>query len=139
MGGLGYKNSKSIAYIVKVGSSKRSKAQTETLVKYLRKVSPFLSKADHSLLVTLLDKLSISEVRKGRAILNQDEEDNVHLIILEGIVSKVKDGKIVTQFDKNSVIGDDVLRQPFTMRKYRNYSIVANTDVKVLICTKSSF
>ena len=73
-------------------------------------MSPFFSKADHSLLVTLIEKLSVTEFKKGDTILEQDEEDNVQLIVLEGAISKRKGDRIISHFDRHSAIGDDVLR-----------------------------
>ena len=58
-GGLGYEDTKSIFYLVKLGHRKRSKQQTEVIVNYLRSVSKTLAKSDISLVRAAAEKLTV--------------------------------------------------------------------------------
>ena len=108
-----------------------------------------------SLLEALVAKLQPLVFRQGETILRQDEEnrpqeDDVQVIVLEGSVDKQRFKKnersqvIGTQFMKrfwkDKVISDDTIGRPPEQRCYkRDFSLVANEDCKVLLCTRTGY
>ena len=72
-------------------------------------------------------------------ILNKGEEDKTLMVVLEGSVNKIVDGVLVETYEKDSVIGEKMIAEPFNNIYVRNYDIISNTDSKILTCSKISY
>lgn len=94
---------------------------------------------DYNIIQLIVEKLQTGSYKAGETILQENVPDDLQLIVLEGSVAKFKGNQMVMRYEKNKVIADEVIGQSVSTLKYRNYKAVANTDCKVISCSKQSF
>lgn len=114
---------KQIYNIILVGKLQRTSHQIDEVTEYLRRTIPSLAKADNKLLQMLVEKIQVFEYSKGQKILEQGKEDDVQIIVLEGSVSKIRDGRVLSTFNCDQCVCDDICSEQSRIRKIRKFFV----------------
>ena len=63
----------------------------------------------------------------------------MQMIVLEGSVNKIRDGRVLSTVNKNQTIGEDVTDELTGKRKVRNYYVKAHTPVKIMLLSRNAY